>query len=134
MLMQNSKYWFLNAILTNLKLIFLHFPPSLPVTTAKFKAEAITRATEDYTWSPTQDQQCLICPYKTNSSSLLIKHLAQHEFNESNMKCRYCDYFATIPSDLLRHELLHPEYVHIEERAKFACTKCPYRSYQVRNV
>ncbi|XP_046668740.1 zinc finger protein 718-like isoform X1 [Homalodisca vitripennis] len=71
---------------------------------------------------------CKLCPYKTDSSSFMLKHLqARHSPKvQKKLKCNSCEYIASTPRELQKHQkLLHKP----EDQPKFwKCSKCPYKS------
>ncbi|KAG8321394.1 hypothetical protein J6590_047687 [Homalodisca vitripennis] len=66
---------------------------------------------------------CKLCPYKTDSSSFMLKHLqARHSPKvQKKLKCNSCEYIASTPRELQKHQkLLHKP----EDQPKFwKCSK-----------
>jgi hypothetical protein len=58
---------------------------------------------------------CKICPYDANNLSNFKKHLSHHKYVEGAVKCRYCPYYLSKINNMLTHEILHSEYIQLEQ-------------------
>ncbi len=69
---------------------------------------------------------CKLCPYATNHTTNMRKHVKGHTFQEGCFKCRYCEFYLKSGRNIRRHEICHLEYKPISNL--FQCELCPFKT------